>query len=329
MLKNIEQCKVSIIIAMYNCELYIERCINSLLRQTYENIEILIVDDGSLDNSAKLVKDMIKNNNNVTYIYQCNSGPGVARNKGIDIANGKYLLFVDADDYLSEDYVESMVKSAEINNSELVIGGYTLVYENSSKEKRVIPEKYESGYAEEWAYRISSCWSRLYLKSFWDANKLQFNIEKNARAEDVPIALYTNVMARNVSIVRNSGYYYYQHQGSAMNNRKKRVLFEFPYIAFDETCSRVFKGETENSIHFFYIGVLKFFAHFRYVIYLKASKKEKMRFFKYVERFFDDKFEVINMEWKKRKRGIELPYIHKMAIEVFLLEYKYRVKRIR
>ena len=326
MFENVEQNKVSIIIAMYNSELYIERCINSLLNQTYHDIEIIVVDDGSSDSSGKVIKNISKDHNKIKYIYQNNSGPGVARNKGIEHATGKYLLFVDSDDYLSEDYVESMAICAEKNNSELVIAGYTLVYENSSKEKSIVPERYEKKKAEEWAYRISSCCSRLYLKTFWDKSQLKFNIERNARAEDVPIALYSNAMAKNIAIVKNPGYYYYQHQGSAMNNRKKRVLFEFPYVAFEETCRKVLKSEVENGIHFFYIGVLKFLAHFRYVIYLRASKGEKRKFYEYIERILGDTFETIEVQWKKKKKEMELPYIHKMAIEVFILEYKQRIK---
>ncbi|MBQ4155368.1 MAG: glycosyltransferase family 2 protein, partial [Clostridia bacterium] len=182
--------KVSIIVPMYNCELYIERCMESLLKQTYSNIEIIVVDDGSKDSCAKIVKMINEINSKVRYLFQNNSGPGTARNRAIKESTGKYILFVDSDDYLANDYVEELVASAERYNSDLVVAGYTLVYENSNKSLPVIPMKYEKGISEEWAYRISACCSRLYSKEFWDKQNLEFSEEKDARAEDVPIALY-------------------------------------------------------------------------------------------------------------------------------------------
>ena len=317
--------KVSIITPVYNCEKYIERCIDSLLKQTHENIEIIMVDDGSKDKSAQIIKEYQKKTDKIIYIYQKNSGPGVARNCAIKKASGKYILFVDADDYISEDYIKDLVETAEKNKSELTIAGYTMVYENGKKEKRVVPEFYERNRAEEWAYRISACCSRMYLRDFWMKYEIQFNEERNARAEDVPIVLFSNVMAKNISIVKNAGYYYYQHSESAMNNRSKKVVFEFPYQAFEEMYTKINQDEIVNDLCFFYIGVLKFFAHFRYVIYLRVSKEEKKKFFCYVKHVLGEVFDAINKEWKKKKKEIKLPYIYKMAIEVFILEYKQRI----
>lgn len=318
--------KVSIITPVYNCEKYIVRCIESLLKQTYMNIEIIMVDDGSKDKSAQIIKEYAKITDKIKYLYQNNSGPGVARNKAIKEANGKYIMFVDADDYIEKDYVKSMVDIAERNNSELVIGGYTLVYENGKKDRVVIPEYYERNFAEEWAYRISACCSRLYSREFWNRNDIRFNEERKARAEDVPIVLFSNVMAKNIEIVKNAGYYYYQHESSAMNNRSKKVNFEFPYKAFKEIYNKVIAGELENSVQYFNIGVLKFLAQFRYVIYLRANREEKIKFFRYTNKVLNNSFEKMDDDWKKRKKEIKLPCIHKLAIEVFILEYKHRVK---
>ena len=314
--------KVSIITPVYNCEKYVERCINSLINQTYENIEIIMVDDGSKDKSAQIIKECQKKSDKIIYIYQDNSGPGVARNRAIKEAGGKYILFVDADDYISEDYIKHLVETAEKNNSELTIAGYTMVYENGKKEKKVVPEFYERNKAEEWAYRISACCSRMYLRDFWMKYEIKFNEERNARAEDVPIVLFSNVMAKNISIVKNAGYYYYQHSGSAMNDRSKRVVFGFPYKAFEEMYFKVCNGKIENNLQYFHMGVLKFLAHFFIVIYRNASKQEKMNFIKDIERIVNIDFFIMIMSWKGIRRNIDLPFLHKIAIEYFILNYK-------
>lgn len=315
---------VSIIIPMYNCESYIRRCLDSLIKQTYSNVEIIVVDDGSKDNSATIVKEIQLKSKKIIYIYQENSGPGVARNKAIEVANGKYLLFVDSDDYLSDNYVTSLVKSAEKNNSELVVAGYTWVYENRKKDVPVIPKKYVRNVSEEWAYRISSCCSRMYLREFWNNHHLKFSEERDARAEDVPLVLYANVMAKNISIVSNAGYYYYQHSKSAMNSIKKRILFEFPYDAFQQVYEQVCLSEKTNSESFFYMGVLKFLAYFELVIYRRASKREKEIFRNYIEVLLRKDFRKMVNAWRKVRYKVELPAVHKIAIEVFIL--KHRIK---
>ena len=312
---------VSVIIPMYNSQLYIERCISSILTQTYDQVEILVVDDGSIDNSADIIKKIQQENGKLKYFYQQNSGPGMARNKAIQESKGKYLLFVDADDYLSEDYIECMVESAEMNKSELVVAGYTLAYADARKQVQVVPEKYEKNVAEEWVYRISACCSRLYLKEFWLRNSLEFNEEKGARAEDVPIALYSNAMARNISIVKNAGYFYYQHQESAMH-QKKKVIFQFPYRSFSEMYQKVKKQSFNNSEAYFNIGVIKFLAQFAFSIYRKADLEEKKRFKEYVEELLQEDWTAIIAEWKMYRRRIQFPILHKIAIELFLLKYK-------
>ena len=106
---------VSIIVPMYNSEKYIVRCIDSLLEQSYENIEIIVVDDGSSDNSVEIIK---KYNDNRINIYQKrNEGVSATRNLGIEKSNGDFLLFVDSDDYVSKDIVKVMLDKINSENS--------------------------------------------------------------------------------------------------------------------------------------------------------------------------------------------------------------------
>lgn len=101
--------KVSVIIPVYNSEKYLDRCLNSLIKQSYSDIEVIIIDNGSKDNSINIIKEYSKNDNRIK-MYTCNtSGASSARNLGLNNASGEYALFVDSDDYISEDYVEKMI----------------------------------------------------------------------------------------------------------------------------------------------------------------------------------------------------------------------------
>ncbi|MGL5980489.1 MAG: glycosyltransferase family 2 protein [Phocaeicola sp.] len=113
---------VSVVIPVYNAYHHIERMLCSLFHQSFTNFEVILVDDGSTDNSASLINQFIKNRENYTLISQTNSGPSVARNKGLELAKGEFILFVDSDDWIDSDYIEKLVKAS--TDVELVLCGY-------------------------------------------------------------------------------------------------------------------------------------------------------------------------------------------------------------
>ena len=106
----IENQIVSIIVPVYNVQEYIKDCINSIICQTYKELEIILVDDGSSDNSLQICKDMAQKDNRIVVLSQLNSGVVNARKNGVNRATGKYIMFVDSDDYVNSDYVEVMMK---------------------------------------------------------------------------------------------------------------------------------------------------------------------------------------------------------------------------
>lgn len=106
----------SIIIPVYNAEKYIVRAVNSVLEQIYKNFELILIDDGSIDSSKKNVEEYISKYNNIHYFYQENSGVSAARNKGISVSKGQYVLFVDADDIVSDDLLQKVYESLSADN---------------------------------------------------------------------------------------------------------------------------------------------------------------------------------------------------------------------
>ncbi|MBM7604647.1 glycosyltransferase involved in cell wall biosynthesis [Metabacillus crassostreae] len=116
--------KVSVIVPVYNCENYISTCIESILNQTYLEIEIIIVNDGSIDKSEQIIMEYKERDNRIIYLYQENNGPSVARNKGISSSTGEYLVFIDSDDTVDKQYIELLLKETIRLDADLVCCGY-------------------------------------------------------------------------------------------------------------------------------------------------------------------------------------------------------------
>lgn len=128
---------VSVIVPVYNCVEYLERCLMSILEQTYKNIEVLVINDGSTDNSQEIIDRLAKTDMRIRKMWQRNQGVASARNYALNCAKGDYYIFVDGDDYLGSDYIKDLVECAVKNESELVICGYTLVYAGKTKSPQL------------------------------------------------------------------------------------------------------------------------------------------------------------------------------------------------
>lgn len=122
--------KVSVVVTCYNLEQEIGRCLESLQRQTYTDLEIIVVDDGSKDSSFSVIQKYAAEDSRILPVYQENSGPSAARNHGIDLSTGEYLLFIDGDDYVADTYVQHFMEVAQ--GCDMVIGALRYVYPDGS-----------------------------------------------------------------------------------------------------------------------------------------------------------------------------------------------------
>ena len=124
---------ITIIVPIYNVEKYLRECIESICRQTYRNIEIILINDGSNDNSAKICDEYKEKDSRIKVIHKENGGVSSARNKGLEIAKGAYITFVDGDDYIDEKYCEKLLKNLKENNVECVLCGFNRIYEKTAE----------------------------------------------------------------------------------------------------------------------------------------------------------------------------------------------------
>ena len=180
--------EVSIIIPVYNNEKYIEKCIHSVLNQTFGELEIIAVNDGSTDESGKILKNLEREDVRIILLEQNNQGVAAARNLGVKKSTGKYITFVDGDDYLKNDYIEKMYDLAEKESLDMVISGLTYVDESGKELNKIIPGVYKRLENEEWTFRISAVCSHLYRRELWTKYDVKF--QSGERGEDMPISLF-------------------------------------------------------------------------------------------------------------------------------------------
>lgn len=132
---NMQDKKVSIIIPLYNVADYVGECIESLIRQTYQNLEIIIVDDDSSDNSLEICNAASKKDSRIKVVHKENGGAASARNRALDLRTGEYTCFVDSDDYVEEDYIERLVYVLETTEADVAVCSFTYLYKNSTLNK--------------------------------------------------------------------------------------------------------------------------------------------------------------------------------------------------
>lgn len=209
---------VSVIVPVYNVEKYLARCVNSILNQTYRNLEVILVDDGAKDNSGAICDGFAQKDSRVRVIHKENGGLSSARNAGIDIAQGAYLEFVDSDDWLEEDAVEKLLQCALRNQVELVIGGRYDVSESTGKKKQgLCPCKEEILDAEAVVGRIfhwDNCDSAACDKLFARRLFREIRFPLGVVCEDVPVMYRIVLDAGRVALLNKPIYNYFHRKGS-------------------------------------------------------------------------------------------------------------------
>lgn len=315
---------VSVIIPVYNCRKFIKKCLESVMEQSYSSLEIIVVDDGSQDGSGTIIDSVLEKEQRAKVIHQENQGVSVARNAGIDIATGKYMTFLDGDDYLGKDYVKDLVNTAETDDSDLVICGYKKVDVEGKMLDEIIPGVYIPFEHEEWACRITAIWSHLYKRDVWERYEIKF--EQGARGEDVPISLFFNVVCKNIKTVQKAEYYYVQHQDSVTHNFRGLKNLKLPYQSINILMEKLNDIEKINSYEFLELGVFRFFTQCVFDLGRGAEKnqlRELCSFIEYiVNRYFPD-------YWKNKKMSLfselEIPMYQKLAVNIFIVLLRFRL----
>lgn len=167
---------VSVIVPVYNVEKYISKTVKSLINQDYNNIEIILVDDGSPDKSGKIIDNLALKDNRIVVIHKENGGVSSARNAGLKVAKGEYVTFVDGDDWVDVNYITYFVNLLEVSRCDIAMNknNYTETNNLSSDEYSIV----KAEKAIEWIYLgdiFVAVWNKMYRKKLFDDNKIFFN----------------------------------------------------------------------------------------------------------------------------------------------------------
>ena len=226
--------KYSFIVPVYNTEKFLKKCLDSLVNQTYKDFEIIVVNDGSTDKSSNIISKYQKKYKNIIVIDKENEGLSMARNRGVQKSSGKYIIFVDSDDYVSNKLLEEVDK--KIDDSDILRFQIATEDEEYTKINEYHEEVFESmcGY-DAFKYLssyhfVEPAWCYVIRKSYYIENK--FSFKNGVYHEDFGLIPYVIYKARKVKSIDFIGYYYIQRNGSIMNNNdyKKTVKKAFDML---------------------------------------------------------------------------------------------------
>lgn len=307
--------KISVIIPVYNVKKYIEKCLLSVMRQTYNNLEILIIDDGSTDNGIAICEKYKKIDNRIKIFYKKNGGVSSARNVGIKNANGQYILFIDSDDYLELDMLEQLYKNLIRDNADISMCEYwieeegekpkrkfendkKLVLEKNDFYKKILEENYFGGYL------FNKLIKRELINN--NGNVIFFN-EKIHICEDL---LFMCEIAKNMKkavYITKPCYYYVQRKNSAI-----KQLYTYKRLTNYYAYKRIFDIYKEENIEIdkrFELKFLKFSSEVLFLMrYLKINDKVLKKDILKNRKFFYYKYINDQEIDKKEKMKIYMDY---------------------
>lgn len=244
---------ISVILPIYNIERYLERCLNSVVSQTYKNLEIVLVDDGSTDNCPQLCEKWSKNDVRFKVIHKGNAGLGMARNTGIEYANGEYICFFDSDDYIHPQTIEKAFETARREQADVVLFGFNRIDSNGRCIRSVIPNPHKPVYAGEEIQEIllpdmiapdpagkeniniimSACMALYSMKTIKEVG-WRFVSEREIIAEDVYSLLILYKYVKRAAIIPEALYNYCQNNSSLTRTYRRDRYEKIRY--FHEQC---------------------------------------------------------------------------------------------
>ncbi len=244
---------VSIVVPIYNVEKYLNDCVDSVLNQTYQNLEIILVDDGATDSSGKICDEYAKKDKRIKVIHKENGGLSDARNKGLEMVSGDYVYFLDSDDYLANDCIEILLNAIKnegaeclLFNAKSFIDGED-VYYNTYTRKGSYSTANGAEMLKKLLYYdefIPCTWLMFFKTEFLLSNNLNF--EKGIIGEDVLFSFYVYSKANIVGYIKNASCFHRKREGSIMNTKQlgrrfcnyklifEKMVAELSFIADDK-----------------------------------------------------------------------------------------------
>lgn len=298
--------KISVIVPVYNVENYLQQCINSILQQTYHHLEIILIDDGSKDSSGKICDEYALKDDRIVVIHKENGGVSSARNKGIEVATGKYIAFVDADDWIEPEMYEVMLQKLLDSNVDIVRCLQKTIYHNyvanddlyeegiidlSQSRNEIIENIFVNG-------KTPSFFLMLMKKEILDSYQIMFD-EDLILGEDLYFMLNIYLHANTLYLYNKYLYNYLIHENSAMNSKEKNKRMA---LNLRELFKKIKQLLIENNLYYQQIksGVGNYFF---YRLYMRCAKQVAMEKDKtFIDTLFknEEAIEIINNVNRKK-----------------------------
>lgn len=287
--------KVSVIVAAYNIENFIEKCLESIQSQTYKNIEIIIVDDGSTDKTSEYCDEFCETEPRARVIHQKNKGLSEARNTGIRESTSEYIAFVDGDDMVSGEYVMKLLQTLLKNKADISVCGFTAIPSNEAEHPK---NKVISGeeaaielFTEMDNYQVISC-NKLYRKSLF----INIKFPAGKKHEDNLTTYKLLAASKKVSFIKDSLYYYIKREDSIMNTENLKEHLDAKLNSAIEAK----KYLKDNKKLLAAAEIFEFFAYNAFLDNIYAGKlKEKPK--KYLDLIKKNKKKLLKNEFLTKK----------------------------
>ena len=272
--------KISIIIPVYNSEEYIARCLDSILNQSFSDFEIICLNDGSSDNSLSILKEYASKDDRVNVYSHSNMGIAKTRNKGIGLAKGKYIMFIDNDDFIDSDYLQTYYDTIENEKVDIVLGGYRRITEkNKLLEVRCSKDT-------KWGkFIIVSPWAKIYKKELID----KFNIKflDYGIGEDIYFYVQYIDKALKVKAIDYIGYNWFYNTESVSNTKHKGLNDNLDILYLINKIKEKIsdKNIEKDIVDYFYVRLILY-----YLLYSgRYSSKEKfIKEYKYLKDYLNN-----------------------------------------
>lgn len=291
--------KVSVIVPIYNVEKYLEKCINSLLSQTLEDIQIILVNDGSKDNSGNIAKEYEKNNKDrVIYVEKENGGLSDARNYGLKYATGDFIAFLDSDDYIEKNAYEEMYNKAIEENADYVECDFIWEFPNKIRVDKQYPYKNKK---EMFSFVRVVAWNKLIKRQLITDNNLEF--PKGLRYEDIEFTYKLIPFVNKFAYVDKPFIHYVQREGSIANVQNERTAEIFTVL------DNVIEFYKKNNIYEEYRDELEY----NYARYLLCSSLKRMCKIKdktIREKLLTESWERLNLNFPNWKENVILKTVN-------------------
>lgn len=301
--------KISVIVPVYNVEKYLRKCLDSIVSQTFSDIEVIVVNDGTTDNSQKIIEEYEKKYSFVKGYIKENGGLSDARNYGIERASGDYLAFVDSDDYIDIHMYERMYKKAVEGDYDMVVCDFTEVYNDHNAEGSSRLEKDLETSDEVKKHMVDfypSAWNKLFKRELF--RELRF--KKSVWFEDVELCYRLLPYVRSVGVVKEPLYYYIQREGSISKSADPRI-----YHCIDNW-NGIVEFYQKNDLYQTFFRELEYnYVRYMYATFVKAALKFDMNGFEEAVRSAQKNVKVHFPQYRRN------PYFYKNMKGMYLLGF--------